>query len=110
MEGGYDWSFLAIEGITNFALMAYTSQGSSSSDSETSKDIAEKPKTIRPSALIIEDWDTDNDNEMKGIKMEFSVARTPQQNGVAERKNRTLIRAARTMLADSLLPTTFWSK
>ncbi|GJY30706.1 ribonuclease H-like domain-containing protein [Tanacetum coccineum] len=45
---------------------------------------------------------------MKGIKREFSVARTPQQNGVAKRKNRTLIEAARTMLADSLLPTTFW--
>ncbi|GKD99988.1 putative ribonuclease H-like domain-containing protein [Tanacetum coccineum] len=44
---------------------------------------------------------------MKGIKREFSVAKTPQQNGVAERKNRTLIEAARTMLADSLLPTTF---
>ncbi|GJZ28424.1 putative ribonuclease H-like domain-containing protein [Tanacetum coccineum] len=45
--------------------------------------------------------------EMKGIKREFSVARTPQQNRVAERKSRTLIEAARTMLADSLLPTTF---
>nr|GEV89952.1 hypothetical protein [Tanacetum cinerariifolium] len=45
--------------------------------------------------------------EMKGIRREFSVARTPQQNGVAERKNRTLIEAARTMLADSKLPTTF---
>ncbi|GJX56879.1 reverse transcriptase domain-containing protein [Tanacetum coccineum] len=32
--GGYDWSFQAEKGITNFALMAYTSQGSSSSDSE----------------------------------------------------------------------------
>ncbi|GJY80427.1 hypothetical protein Tco_0493178 [Tanacetum coccineum] len=32
--GGYDWSFQAKEGITNFALMAYTSQGSSSSDFE----------------------------------------------------------------------------
>ncbi|GJS62167.1 ribonuclease H-like domain-containing protein [Tanacetum coccineum] len=31
--GGYDWSFQAEEGITNFALMAYTSQGSSSSSS-----------------------------------------------------------------------------
>ncbi|GJW92062.1 putative ribonuclease H-like domain-containing protein [Tanacetum coccineum] len=30
----------------------------------------------------------------KGIKREFSVARTPQQNGVAERKNRTLIEAS----------------
>ncbi|GJW66661.1 putative ribonuclease H-like domain-containing protein [Tanacetum coccineum] len=35
--------------------------------------------------------------EMKGIKREFSVARTPQQNGVAERRNRTLIEAARTI-------------
>ncbi|GJU81356.1 ribonuclease H-like domain-containing protein [Tanacetum coccineum] len=46
----------------------------------------------------------------KGIKQEYSTARTPQQNGVAERMNRTLIEAARTMLADSLLPTTFWQK
>ncbi|GJZ10980.1 putative ribonuclease H-like domain-containing protein [Tanacetum coccineum] len=46
--------------------------------------------------------------ERKGIKREFSVARTPQQNRVAKRKNRTLIEAARTMLADSKLPTTFW--
>ncbi|GKB72170.1 putative ribonuclease H-like domain-containing protein [Tanacetum coccineum] len=46
----------------------------------------------------------------KGIKREYSIARTPQQNGVAERRNRTLIEAARTMLADSKLPTTFWAK
>ncbi|GJR81920.1 putative ribonuclease H-like domain-containing protein [Tanacetum coccineum] len=138
--------------------------------SKNSKDIVENPKTVRPSAPIIEEWDTvsmksinkksyclvvtddfsrfswvfflatkdetpkilknfitgienqtdhkvktircDNGTEfknrimnefceMKGIRREFSVARTPQQNGVAERKNRTLIEAARTMLADS---------
>ena len=46
----------------------------------------------------------------RGIRREFSVARTPQQNGVAERKNRTLIEAARTMLADSKLPITFWAE
>ncbi|GJU63150.1 retrovirus-related pol polyprotein from transposon TNT 1-94 [Tanacetum coccineum] len=46
----------------------------------------------------------------KGIKREYSIARTPQQNGVAERKNRTLIEAARTMLADSLLPIQFWAE
>ncbi|GJU98947.1 ribonuclease H-like domain-containing protein [Tanacetum coccineum] len=51
-------------------------------------------------------WKCDNGTEFKnyvmnefcakkGIKREFSVARTPQQNGVAERKNRTLIEAAR---------------
>ncbi|GJV73548.1 putative ribonuclease H-like domain-containing protein [Tanacetum coccineum] len=48
--------------------------------------------------------------KQKGIKREFSVARTPQQNGVAERRNRTLIEAARTMLADSKLPTIFWAE
>ncbi|GKE69560.1 putative ribonuclease H-like domain-containing protein [Tanacetum coccineum] len=40
----------------------------------------------------------------------ISVARTPQQNRVAERRNRILIEAARTMLADSKLPTTFWAE
>nr|GEY79712.1 hypothetical protein [Tanacetum cinerariifolium] len=39
-----------------------------------------------------------------GIKREFSNARTPQQNGVAKRRNKTLIKAARTMLVDAKLP------
>ncbi|GJV68568.1 ribonuclease H-like domain-containing protein [Tanacetum coccineum] len=72
-------------------------------------------KTNRPSGEVIRcDNGTEFKNrvmnqfcEMKGIKREFSVARTPQQNGVAERKNKTLIEAVRTMLADSKLPTTF---
>ncbi|GKB94897.1 putative ribonuclease H-like domain-containing protein, partial [Tanacetum coccineum] len=46
----------------------------------------------------------------KGIKREYSIARTPQQNGVAERRNMTLIKAVRTMSADSKLPTTFWAE
>nr|GEW59484.1 putative reverse transcriptase domain-containing protein [Tanacetum cinerariifolium] len=47
---------------------------------------------------------------MKGIKREFSVLRTPQQNGIAKKKNKTLIEATRTMLADSLLPILFWAE
>nr|GEY91221.1 hypothetical protein [Tanacetum cinerariifolium] len=47
---------------------------------------------------------------MKGIKREFSVARIPQQNEVSKRKNRKLIEATRTMLADSLLPIPFWAE
>nr|GFA48407.1 putative ribonuclease H-like domain-containing protein [Tanacetum cinerariifolium] len=43
----------------------------------------------------------------KGIKREFSNARTPKYNGVAKKRNRTLIEAARTMLADAKLPITF---
>ncbi|KAJ9555302.1 hypothetical protein OSB04_009916 [Centaurea solstitialis] len=48
--------------------------------------------------------------EEKGIERQFSAPRTPQQNGVAGRRNRTLIEAARTMLADSKLPITFWAE
>nr|GFB51297.1 putative ribonuclease H-like domain-containing protein [Tanacetum cinerariifolium] len=44
---------------------------------------------------------------LKEIKKEFSVPRTPQQNGITERKNWTLIEAARTILTDSLLPIPF---
>ena len=46
----------------------------------------------------------------KGIEHQFSAPYEPQQNGVAERKNRTLIEAARTMLADSKLPVIFWGE
>nr|GFB75681.1 ribonuclease H-like domain-containing protein [Tanacetum cinerariifolium] len=46
----------------------------------------------------------------KGTKREFSNARTPQQNGVTKRRNRTLIEAARKMLADAKLPVTFWAE
>ncbi|GJY47837.1 putative ribonuclease H-like domain-containing protein [Tanacetum coccineum] len=47
---------------------------------------------------------------VKSDQEEYSNARTPQQNGVAKRKNMTLIEAARTMLADSFLPNTFWAE
>ncbi|GJS47476.1 putative ribonuclease H-like domain-containing protein [Tanacetum coccineum] len=43
-------------------------------------------------------------------KVKVIRCRTPQQNGVAKRRNRKLIEAARTMLADSKLPTTFWAE
>ncbi|KAD6796314.1 hypothetical protein E3N88_07210 [Mikania micrantha] len=46
----------------------------------------------------------------KGIKRQYSIPRTPEQNGVVERKNRTLIEAARSMIADSGLPLTFWAE
>lgn len=43
----------------------------------------------------------------KGISRQYSAPRTPQQNGVVERKNRTLVEAARTMLNEANLPTYF---
>jgi transposase InsO family protein len=44
----------------------------------------------------------------KGIKHEFSTPYTPQQNSVVERKNRTLIDMAKTMLDEYKTPNLFW--
>nr|GFB73200.1 retrovirus-related Pol polyprotein from transposon TNT 1-94 [Tanacetum cinerariifolium] len=61
---------------------------------------------------------TDNGTEFKnktlakffevGITQQFSAARTPQQNGVVERRKRTLVEAARTMLTFANLPSFLW--
>ncbi|GJY46537.1 putative ribonuclease H-like domain-containing protein [Tanacetum coccineum] len=64
---------------------------------------------------------TDNDTEFKnatlkahyemlGIMQQFLIARTPQQNGVVERHNRTLVEVARTMLVFSRLPEFLWAE
>jgi transposase InsO family protein len=48
--------------------------------------------------------------EEEGVKHEFSTPYTPQQNSVVERKNRTLIDMARTMLGEFKTPERFWSE
>ncbi|GKC03224.1 retrovirus-related pol polyprotein from transposon TNT 1-94, partial [Tanacetum coccineum] len=64
---------------------------------------------------------TDNGTEFKnktlakffdevGIFQQFSATRTPQQNGVVERRNRTLVEAARTMLTFANLPLFLWAE
>nr|GFA67436.1 retrovirus-related Pol polyprotein from transposon TNT 1-94 [Tanacetum cinerariifolium] len=64
---------------------------------------------------------TDNGTEFKnktlakffdevGITQQFFAARTPQQNGVVERRNRTLVEAARTMLTFPNLPSFLWAE
>nr|GFB02473.1 putative ribonuclease H-like domain-containing protein [Tanacetum cinerariifolium] len=123
--GTYDWSYQVEEEPTNFALMAFSSSSSnSSSDCED-----ETPSVLKTFIIGLENLLSlkvkiircDNETEfkkadlnqfcrLKGIKREFSIPRTPQQNGIAERKNRTLIEATRTLLADSLLPIPFWAK
>nr|GFA40534.1 retrovirus-related Pol polyprotein from transposon TNT 1-94 [Tanacetum cinerariifolium] len=46
----------------------------------------------------------------EGIQHQTSVARTPEQNGVVERRNRTLVEAARTMLSAAKVPLFFWAE
>ena len=76
------------------------------------KQSKQKVKTLR----------TDNDSEYtstqfekylkeKGIRQERTVPKTPQQNGVAERLNRTLVvESARCMLLNVELPKRYWAK
>ena len=46
----------------------------------------------------------------QGIRRQLTVPYTPQQNGVAERKNRSIVEAARTMLHDQSLPFFLWAE
>ena len=46
----------------------------------------------------------------EGIQQQFTVPYTPQQNGVSERKNRTLVGAARAMLLTAGLPKSYWEE
>nr|GEY39470.1 retrovirus-related Pol polyprotein from transposon TNT 1-94 [Tanacetum cinerariifolium] len=46
----------------------------------------------------------------EGIHHQTSVARTPKQNGVVERRNHTLVETARTMLSAAKVPLFFWAK
>nr|GEX63865.1 hypothetical protein [Tanacetum cinerariifolium] len=48
--------------------------------------------------------------DVVGITQQFSAARTPQQNGVVERRNQTLVEAARTMLTFANLPLFLWAE
>ena len=53
----------------------------------------------------VEEW-----CDEKGIKHEFSTKYTPEQNGLVERKNRTLIDIARSMLSEYNISDSFWAE
>nr|GEW73610.1 ribonuclease H-like domain-containing protein [Tanacetum cinerariifolium] len=99
--GGYDWSNQAEDVLTNFALMAY-SFISSKSKGNPQIDLLDKgvinsgcSRHMIGNMSYLTDY-----KEIDGGYVTFG----------AKRRNRTLIDAARTMLADSKLPTTFWAK
>ena len=48
--------------------------------------------------------------EKNGIKKDFSAPKTPQQNGVVERKNRVIQEMARVILLNKQIPQNFWEK
>lgn len=56
----------------------------------------------------VETGEKPNFLKSKGIHHEKTNVYTPQENGVAERMNRTLVETARAMLSDANLPNSFW--
>jgi transposase InsO family protein len=82
---------------------------------------SETEGTLNEFELKVKKIRSDNGSEFKnlqveeylkeeGVKHEFSAPYTPQQNGVVERKNRTLIDMVRTMLGEFKTPERFWSE
>jgi transposase InsO family protein len=70
-----------------------------------------KPKCLRTdrgTEYTCEDLQKYLRNE--GIDYETTVGYCPEQNGIAERRNRTLMEAARTMLSEANLPKRFWAE
>eukprot|EP00253_Pinus_taeda_P001788 PITA_01788 len=80
------------------------------------KDLVEKEPRKKIKALRSDNGGEYVSQEFKdfcaaeGIKREFTAPRNPQQNGVAKRKNRTIVGAAQEMLHDQGLPLHLWAE
>ncbi len=78
------------------------------------KELIENESNLKIKFLRLDNGGEFISNEFKnyyseqGIKRQFSAARTPQQNGVAKRKNRTVLDMARTMLNEVEITDRFW--
>ena len=65
-------------------------------------------RTCNGGEFVSQEWEAFN--EKNGIFHQKSTVYTPQQNGIAERKNRTLLNAARSMLKTSGMTSRFWEE
>jgi transposase InsO family protein len=53
-------------------------------------------------------WNFKEFCDKHGIKREYTIPRTPQQNGVFERQNRSIQQIARSMMNERNIPQTYW--
>ena len=115
--GGKRYFITFIDDFTNCSAVYFMAQKSEALEKFQEFELAVTAET----GLKIGALRTDNGGEyvsrkfreflkLKGITHELTIPETPQQNGKAERMNRTLVESARSMLMQSGLPTMFWAE
>nr|KAJ0209313.1 hypothetical protein LSAT_V11C400176430 [Lactuca sativa] len=99
--GGNKYTLVVVDEFTRFTWVVFQKKKSHAAQEIIS--LIRKNETL--TGLKVKQLRSDH-----GIGQNFSAPRTPQQNGVAERKNRTLIEAGRTLMIHAGLPMSFWAE
>lgn len=115
--GGKKYTLVIVDEFTRFTWVIFLQF-----KSEAAQEIISFIKREqRQKSLLVKQMRSDHGTEFKnstlidfcdkwGIVQNFAAVRTPQQNGVAERRNRTVIEAARTMLCEGKMKIKFWAE
>ena len=115
--GGMFYAFVIVDDYSRFTWVCFLAHKDDAF--KAFKNLAKRVQNDKGSciATIRSDHGREFENESFksfcndfGITHQFSSPRTPQQNGVVERKNRTLVEMARTMLKEYDLPSYFWAE
>nr|KAJ0227737.1 hypothetical protein LSAT_V11C100025710 [Lactuca sativa] len=115
--GGNKYTLVVVDEFTRFTWVVFLKKKSHAAQEIIS--LIRKNETL--TGLKVKQLRSDHGTEFrnstleefcdnKGIGQNFSAPRTPQQNGVAERRNRTLIEAGRTLMIHAGLPMSFWAE
>nr|KAJ0217759.1 hypothetical protein LSAT_V11C300154580 [Lactuca sativa] len=115
--GGNKYTLVVVDEFTRFTWVVFLKKKSHAAQEIVS--LIRKNKTL--TGLKVKQLRSDHGTEFrnstleefcdhKGIGQNFSAPRTPQQNGVAERRSRTLIEAGRTLMIHVGLPMSFWAE
>nr|KAJ0214633.1 hypothetical protein LSAT_V11C400162490 [Lactuca sativa] len=115
--GGNKYTLVVVDEFTRFTWVIFLKKKSQATQEIIS--LIRKNETL--TGLKVKQLRSDDGTEFrnstleefcdhKGIGQNFSAPRTPQQNGVAERRNRTLIEAGRTLMIHAGLPMSFWAE
>nr|KAJ0224692.1 hypothetical protein LSAT_V11C100043190 [Lactuca sativa] len=115
--GGNKYTLVVVDEFTRFTWVVFLKKKSHAAQEIIS--LIRKNETL--TGLKVKQLRSDHGTEFqnstleefydhKGIGQNFSAPRTPQQNGVAERRNKTLIEAGRTLMIHVGLPMSFWAE